>query len=172
MISILNQPLATKMTKAQGTNGHHHTGSDVGKQVEAASRLIEGTQIVCFDVDSTVIKEEGIDELASYCGKGDEVARLTKEAMQGSMTFQDALKRRLDIISPTQQQIREFIKTHPATLSLGIKEFVEYLRQKGIEVYLVSGGFDCLIEPVAQQLGIPLRNVFANKLLFSFQGEA
>lgn len=159
------------MTKAQG-NGHHHIGSDVGKKVQEAAELINTTQIVCFDVDSTVIKEEGIDELARYCGKGEDVARLTKEAMQGSMTFQDALKRRLDIINPTQQQIREFIKTHPSTLSLGLTEFVEYLRNKGIEIYLVSGGFDCLIEPVAQQLGIPLRNVFANKLLFSFQGES
>lgn len=158
------------MTKAQGTNGHHHTGSEVGKQVEAAAQIIQSTQVVCFDVDSTVITEEGIDELARFCGKGEEVARLTKEAMQGSMTFQDALKRRLDIINPSQQQIREFIKTKPATLSLGVKEFIEYLRNKGIEIYLVSGGFDCLIEPVAVELGIPLRNVFANKLLFSFQG--
>ena len=157
------------MTKAQG-NGHHHTGSDVGKQVEAAAQIIETTDIVCFDVDSTVIKEEGIDELARFCGKGEDVARLTKEAMQGSMTFQEALKRRLDIINPSQQQIREFIKLHPATLSLGIKDFIDHLRTKGIEIYLVSGGFDCLIEPVARDLGIPLRNVFANKLLFSFQG--
>lgn len=107
------------MTKAAGTNGHHHMGAEVGKQVEAAARLIEAAQVVCFDVDSTVIKEEGIDELARFCGKGEDVARLTKEAMQGSMTFQDALKRRLDIINPSQQQIREFIKTQPPTLSLG-----------------------------------------------------
>lgn len=155
------------MTKAQGTNGHSHAA---GKQVEAAAQILQSTHIVCFDVDSTVITEEGIDELARHCGKGEDVARLTKEAMQGSMTFQDALKRRLDIINPTQQQIREFIKIQPATLSLGIKAFIEYLRTKGIEIYLVSGGFDCLIEPVATELGIPLRNVFANKLLFSFQG--
>lgn len=161
------------MTKAQaqGTNGHNH-GSDVDKQVEAAAQIIQSTHIVCFDVDSTVITEEGIDELARFCGKGDDVARLTKEAMQGSMTFQDALKRRLDIISPSQQQIKEFIKLKPATLSLGIKDFIDYLRGKGIEIYLVSGGFDCLIEPVAMELGVPLRNVFANKLLFSFQGKS
>lgn len=77
--------------------------------------------MVCFDVDSTVIREEGIDELAKFCGKGQEVARLTKEAMKGSMTFQEALRLRLNIIKPSQKQIRDFLKAHPSTLSTGIK---------------------------------------------------
>ncbi len=77
--------------------------------------------MVCFDVDSTVIREEGIDELAKFCGKGHEVARLTKEAMKGSMTFQEALRLRLNIIKPSQKQIRDFLKAHPSTLSAGIK---------------------------------------------------
>lgn len=78
---------------------------------------------MCFDVDSTVIRSEGIDELAKFCGKGQEVARLTKEAMKGSMTFQEALRLRLNIIQPSQLQIRDFLKTHPSTLSPGIKYF-------------------------------------------------
>lgn len=77
--------------------------------------------MICFDVDSTVIKEEGIDELAKFCGKGQEVARLTKEAMKGSMTFQEALRLRLNIIQPSQQQIKDFLLQHPSTLSPGIK---------------------------------------------------
>lgn len=68
-----------------------------------------------------MIREEGIDELAKFCGKGQEVARLTKEAMKGSMTFQEALRLRLNIIQPSQRQIRDFLKAHPSTLSPGIK---------------------------------------------------
>lgn len=94
---------------------------DKSKHVKDAAQIIKNSQIVCFDVDSTVIREEGIDELAKYCGKGQEVARLTREAMKGSMTFQEALRLRLNIIRPTQKQIRDFLKAYPSTLSPGIK---------------------------------------------------
>lgn len=141
------------------------------KKPELAAKIIKQSQIVCFDVDSTVIQEEGIDELANYCGKGAEVARVTKEAMGGGMTFQDALKIRLNIIRPTQQQIAEFIKFHPSKLTRNVKRFIEQLKADNKEVYLISGGFDCLIEPVARELNIPMTHVFANKLMFYFDGE-
>lgn len=51
------------------------------------------------------------------------------------------------------------------------RDFVHSLRGNGIKVYLISGGFDCLIEPVAMELGIPLSNMFANKLHFTFGGD-
>ncbi|KPJ08600.1 Phosphoserine phosphatase [Papilio machaon] len=68
---------------------------------QTVQELFRTADCVCFDVDSTVIRDEGIDELARFCGKGDEVKRLTAEAMGGSMTFQEALKKRLDIIRPS-----------------------------------------------------------------------
>lgn len=91
------------------------------KRVLEAKRIIHSADIVCFDVDSTVIVEEGIDELADFCGKGEEVSNLTREAMSGAMTFQEALRRRLDIIKPTQSQIRQFLMERPSTLSPRIK---------------------------------------------------
>lgn len=94
---------------------------DRTKRVLEAKEIIRTADIVCFDVDSTVIEEEGIDELAEFCGKGQEVANLTREAMCGSMTFQEALRRRLDIIKPSQRQIRDFLISKPSTLSPGIK---------------------------------------------------
>ncbi|CAB0035643.1 unnamed protein product [Trichogramma brassicae] len=112
---------------------------------------------VCFDVDSTVITEEGIDELAKFCGKGDQVALLTKQAMQGNMTFQQSLAVRLNIIKPSIKQITEFLRTHPPKLTQGIKSLVQALQNQKKNVYLVSGGFHCLIAPVAAQLNIPLK---------------
>lgn len=160
------------------STGNHNNGTtnnvnagEISKRVSEAAEILAKSKVVCFDVDSTVIKEEGIDELALFCGKGLEVSKLTKEAMQGSMTFQDALKRRLDIINPSQKQIRDFIKANPSSLSPGIADLMSYLRSKNIDIFLVSGGFDCLIEPVAERLGIPFSNVFANKLLFNFNGK-
>lgn len=104
------------------TTNNSKVSTDVkSKRTLEAKRIIQSADIVCFDVDSTVIVEEGIDELAEFCGKGEEVANLTREAMGGSMTFQEALRRRLDIIRPTQSQIRQFLMEKPSTLSPHIK---------------------------------------------------
>ena len=64
---------------------------------------------VCFDVDSTVVTIEGLDSLAEYCGVGDEVKQWTKRAMGGSVTFQEALKARLNIVKPTEHQVHFII---------------------------------------------------------------
>ncbi|EDW72723.1 uncharacterized protein Dwil_GK17158 [Drosophila willistoni] len=146
------------------------TAATPPKQVQLAAKIIQQSQIVCFDVDSTVICEEGIDELADYCGKGSEVARVTKEAMGGTMTFQNALQIRLNIIKPSQQQVQDFIRERPSTLTRNVKRFVNQLKADGKQVYLISGGFDCLIAPVANELGIPLTQLYANKMLFDYQG--
>ncbi|XP_013145312.1 PREDICTED: phosphoserine phosphatase isoform X1 [Papilio polytes] len=138
---------------------------------QTVQELFRTADCVCFDVDSTVIRDEGIDELARFCGKGDEVKRLTAEAMGGSMTFQEALKKRLDIIRPTASQIRQFIATFPINLTPGITQLVKALQDRGVTVYLVSGGFRCLIDPVAEILNIPVSNVYANRLKFFFNGE-
>ncbi|EDV96556.1 phosphoserine phosphatase [Drosophila grimshawi] len=161
--------LAKQLNAALATAATTMTSTPPKQQLQAA-RIIELSDVVCFDVDSTVICEEGIDELAEYCGKGSEVARVTKEAMGGSMSFQDALKIRLNIIRPSQQQVADFIKQHPSTLSRNVKRFIAQLKADGKQVYLISGGFDCLIAPVANELGIPLSNMYANKMLFDFKG--
>ncbi|XP_014486148.1 PREDICTED: phosphoserine phosphatase [Dinoponera quadriceps] len=126
---------------------------------------------VTFDVDSTVIQEEGIDELAKFCGKGEEIAELTKCAMEGDMTFQKSLSTRLQIINPSLAQIKEFLNTHQPKLTDGIEELVSALRAHGKQVFLVSGGFDSLIMPVAAKLNIPPEHLYANKLMFYFTGE-
>ncbi|CAG5045231.1 unnamed protein product [Parnassius apollo] len=138
---------------------------------QSVQELFRTADCVCFDVDSTVIQDEGIDELARFCGKGDEVKRLTAEAMGGSMTFQEALKKRLDIIRPSVSQIRQFIETFPTNLTPGISQLVKALQDRGVTVYLVSGGFRSLIDPVAAQLNIPVAHVYANRLKFFFNGE-
>ncbi|XP_018342907.1 PREDICTED: phosphoserine phosphatase isoform X2 [Trachymyrmex septentrionalis] len=86
---------------------------------------------VTFDVDSTVITEEAIDELASFCGKGKQITELTKQAMQGDMTFQQSLSMRLGIINPSLTQVKQFLNTHQPSLTAGIKELVSTLQARG-----------------------------------------
>lgn len=138
---------------------------------DAVVSIWKAADAVCFDVDSTVIQEEGIDELAKFCGKGKEVEALTVNAMAGSMSFREALTARLDIIRPQMNQIRDFVRSRPPRLTPGIKKLVDCLHKRSIPVYLISGGFRGVIGPVALELNIPLQNIYANKLKFYFNGE-
>ncbi|XP_050546758.1 phosphoserine phosphatase isoform X2 [Daktulosphaira vitifoliae] len=96
---------------------------------------------------------------------------LTNSAMSGNMDFREALAARLQIIQPSLQQIRDFIKNHPFHLTPGINDLVEKLQQKNIPVYLISGGFRGLIGPIAIELSIPLQHIYANKLKFFMNGD-
>ncbi|CAH1134233.1 unnamed protein product [Ceutorhynchus assimilis] len=139
--------------------------------LEDVLAVLKRVDAVCFDVDSTVIREEGIDELAKFCGKGTEVANLTSQAMSGTMTFQDSLQLRLNIIQPSLAQVKDFIRTSPPTLTPGIKNLVDLLHSRNIPVYLISGGFRAIIAPIADQLKIPQDHIYANRLKFYFNGE-
>jgi len=120
---------------------------------------------VCFDVDSTLCEDESIDELAAYLGFGEAVAALTAQAMGGTMKFEDTLAARLNLMQPSETAIAEFLAAHPPQLSEGIPELVQKLVGSGKKVFLVSGGFRVIINPVATMLGIPLEHVFANSIL-------
>jgi phosphoserine phosphatase len=125
---------------------------------------------VCFDVDSTVCVDEGIDELAAFLGKGKEVAEMTANAMGGGIGFREALEMRLRVMQPTRQKVEEYVANHPPKLSPGIRELFDSLRAAGKQVYLVSGGFRQMIDPVATELNVPRENIFANNLIFGEDG--
>lgn len=125
---------------------------------------------VCFDVDSTVCVDEGIDELAAALGKGEEVAAWTVKAMTGGVPFEEALAARLAIIDPTAAKVERFLAANPPRLSPGMAELASRLQGRGTAVYLVSGGFRQMIAPVAELLGVPAGNVYANEILFAADG--
>lgn len=125
---------------------------------------------VCFDVDSTFCADESIDEIAAFLGVGEEVAALTAQAMGGNVLFQDALRRRLNVMKPSASDIENFNTEHPHVLSPGISELIKVLEDKGILLFLVSGGFRQVIHPLAIKLNIPVENVFANTILFKEDG--
>jgi len=126
---------------------------------------------VCFDVDSTVCQNEAIDDLAEFVGVADDVKRITNAAMGGNMSFKEALRLRLNIIRPSSKSIDQFNKHQRAQLTSGIQELICLLHQRGVPVYLVSGGFRLLINPIATQLDIPVSNVYANTVFFNECGE-
>lgn len=83
--------------------------------------LWKSADCVCFDVDSTVCKNEAIDDLANFLGVGAQVEQITVEAMGGNMSFKEALNKRLSIIRPSLNKIKEFNKTQQHLLTPNIK---------------------------------------------------
>lgn len=144
-----------------------HEGNDVAQ----AMGMLAKADAVCFDVDSTVIDEEGIDVLAETLGNGPEVAAWTMKAMGGGVKFEDALAARLNIIQPSKSDIASCLAKHPLRLTPGIADLVKALHSRGTHVYLVSGGFRLMIEPVAQILGISNDRIYANTIIFNDKGE-
>uniref|UniRef100_A0A061S231 phosphoserine phosphatase n=1 Tax=Tetraselmis sp. GSL018 TaxID=582737 RepID=A0A061S231_9CHLO len=130
----------------------------------------KAAEAVAFDVDSTLCADESIDELASFLGCGQQIKELTSRAMGGSMKFEEALKLRLDLMQVSQADMRRFIDSHPPLLSPGIPELVGELHAQGKSVFLVSGGFREIINPIAEILSIPRDNVFANTILYKEDG--
>jgi phosphoserine phosphatase len=140
--------------------------SSTGNDIPTAIHSLYTADAVCFDVDSTVIAEEAIDVLAEYLGKGEEVAALTKKAMEGATKFQDALQMRLDLMQPARDQILACLRDQPLVLTPGVEQLMMSLKHRNVDIWLVSGGFRIMIEPVAHQLGIPISNIVANTILF------
>uniref|UniRef100_H2Z6U5 Phosphoserine phosphatase n=1 Tax=Ciona savignyi TaxID=51511 RepID=H2Z6U5_CIOSA len=137
---------------------------------EATIETWKNADAVCFDVDSTVCCDEGLDELAKFCGVSEQVKEWTNKAM-GQCHFRESFQSRLDIVCPSFQTMKSFVDGHPVNLSPGLEPLVKKLQARGCAVYLVSGGMLEIIAPVARKLGIPLENVFANRLKYYFDGE-
>lgn len=110
-------------------------------------------------------EDESIDEIAAHVGVGAEVAAITHQAMGGTVTFQDSLAARLAIIRPSLSVLTDFLSIHPPRVSQSIPDIVAYCAQRGIQVFLVSGGFHQVIDPLAASMGIPSDHVFANRIL-------
>ncbi|CAN8304808.1 unnamed protein product [Cochlearia groenlandica] len=172
-VSITNHP---KLLRHVTASVHSQEVSALGHEdnIVPCKEILDlwrNVEAVCFDVDSTVCVDEGIDELAEFCGAGKAVAEWTARAMGGSVPFEDALAARLSLFKPSLSKVEEFLDKRPPRLSPGIAELVKKLKANKIDVYLISGGFRQMINPVASILGIPRENIFANNLLFGNSGE-
>ncbi|ERN05212.1 hypothetical protein AMTRI_Chr08g166540 [Amborella trichopoda] len=169
---VIVAPLRTRRLVVMATSLHQqHLSRSSSPPSPEVLKVWRSVDAVCFDVDSTVCLDEGIDELAAFCGAGEVVAQWTARAMNGSVRFEDALAARLSLFKPSLNQVNGFLEKRPPRISPGIPELMKKLKANKINVYLVSGGFRQMINPVASALGIPPDNIYANQLLFGKSGE-
>jgi phosphoserine phosphatase len=91
--------------------------------------------------------------------------------MEGSQKFQDALKARLDLLKPSQADIENCLKELPLKLTPGVDQLIEALTARGVHVYLVSGGFRIMIEPIAKEVCVARDRIYANTIFFDGNGK-
>jgi len=128
----------------------------------------ERAPLVFFDVDSTLVTIEGIDVLA---GGNPEIAALTDAAMNGIIAIEEVYGRRLEIIRPSRQAVRQLGETYVSSMVDDAEEVVGTLHERGATVYLITAGIEQAVIPLAKTLGIPPARVRAVRLEFSSDGQ-
>ncbi len=116
---------------------------------------------VFFDMDSTVILEESIVELARAAGSHESVARITERAMAGEIDFETALRERVATLKGLSSSVLAEVSQR-LTLANGIQAFAGFAREIRLPLFLVSGGFSILAATVARRVGFD--GWFANDL--------
>ena len=112
-------------------------------------------RLIAFDMDSTLINIECVDEIADAVGRKAEVAAITEAAMRGEITdFKDSLRRRVALLKGVTTADLEAVKRERLRLNPGAAELVAACKQAGLKVLLVSGGFTYFADHVQQLLGI------------------
>lgn len=109
--------------------------------------------LVVFDVDSTLIQDEVIELLADAAGKRAEVAAVTESAMRGELDFSQSLRARVETLTGLPESVIESTYAR-ITLTEGAKELIEAIHARGGKAAAVSGGFNQLLEPLAERLGL------------------
>lgn len=123
--------------------------------------MLRSHKLVCFDMDSTLIEEEVIVELAKEAGVGQEVAEITESAMRGEIDFDESFAQRLALLKGIPVTVLDDICAG-LTPSTGAKATISAFKALGYHTVLVSGGFTYFARYIADMLGID--EVHANRL--------
>lgn len=118
-------------------------------------------RLIVFDMDSTLVEAEIIDELAREAGVGEEVSKLTERAMRGEIGFKEALEERVKLLKGLPVEVLEKIYSR-IKLTEGAKELVRSLKEAGYKVAVVSGGFSYFTDRLKDELGLDY--AFGNEL--------
>jgi len=132
---------------------------DIAIQKDDAFR--RSRRLVCFDMDSTLIKTEVIDELAKRAGVGDQVAAITESAMQGKIDFTESFKQRMALLEGLSEEVLEDIAENLPMME-GAEALVRNLKAYGFKTAILSGGFSYFGNYLKRKLGIDY--VHANTL--------
>lgn len=138
---------------------HADTGIDISFYVDDIYR--HARRLVVFDMDSTLIQGEAIDELAGVAGIGDQVAQITEAGMQGKIDFKESLTQRVALLNGLDENVLSFVAQN-LVLTEGADRVIRKLKQLGYKIGIISGGFEFFGKYLQKKLGLDY--VFTNCL--------
>lgn len=118
-------------------------------------------RLICFDMDSTLIQAECIDELAEKAGVGAEVKAITESAMRGEIDFKESFTRRVALLKGLDVSVMQEIADN-IPITEGVDRLMEVLKRCGYKIAILSGGFTFFGEQLQRRFGIDY--VYANNL--------
>lgn len=134
-------------------------GIDIGFQEESMYRRMR--RLICFDMDSTLIQTEVIDELADRAGVGKQVREITEAAMRGELDFSESFKRRVSLLKGLDESVmKEIAENLPITE--GMVRLIRILKKSGYKIGILSGGFTYFGNYLKDKYGFDY--VYANEL--------
>lgn len=122
-------------------------------------QIIPAKGIIAFDMDSTFIEEEGVDEISHVLGISAQIAELTKQAMEGKLDFNSSFTRRIGMLKGTHIDVINAV-CDQMTTSPGITTILPILKQKGFKTAIISGGLDIFTRRLQEKY--QLDYVFSN----------
>jgi len=158
-LSVRGTPRDISQMRAQFLAVAGEMGVDIAFQKDNAYR--RNRRLVCFDMDSTLIEAEVIDELAKAAGVGEQVAAITEQAMRGELDFTQSFKRRVSLLKGLSESVLvDIAETLPITE--GAENLIKALKALGYKTAILSGGFTYFGMHLQKKLGIDY--VYANDL--------
>ncbi len=118
-------------------------------------------RLICFDMDSTLIKTEVIDELADRAGVGKKVRKITESAMRGEIDFKESFTRRVALLKGLDESVMRDIAENLPIMD-GAERLMSVLKKSGFKIAILSGGFTYFGEYLRQKFGVDY--VYANNL--------
>lgn len=125
-------------------------------------------RLICFDMDSTLIKTEVIDELADRAGVGDEVRAITESAMRGEIDFEESFRRRVALLKGLDVSVMKDIAEN-LPMTDGLERLMEVLKRSGYKTAILSGGFTYFGNYLKQKYNFDY--VYANELEVDANGK-
>lgn len=125
-------------------------------------------RLICFDMDSTLIQTECIDELAKRAGVGDKVSEITARAMRGEIDFKESFKERVALLKGLDASVMKDIAEH-MPITEGADRLMSVLKTCGYKIAILSGGFTYFGEYLQKKFGVDY--VYANELEIDENGK-
>ncbi len=125
-----------------------------------------------IDYDSTFIKVESLDELLEESEPGNklkiaEIKKITRQGMEGEISFSESLSRRIDLLDATNENIKKTVQKLRDKVSDSIIKNSDFIKKNKDHIYIISSGFHEMIDPIVLEYGILKKNIYANSFIFN-----